>query len=997
MSGDIRSYFSKSPRGQISNNDVKPSKVKKRAVISSDDDDDVQIIHSTISGIPAKKIPKKQILSGSEDKSKKKSSPSEKKKKESDVKAVDIRTMLGKTPVKRVNAPKKATLPDTKNKKSDLEFDDDADFEESLIALDIEEIEANHKKTVNENNAVGKRKKNSNSDDDVTSKKPKIQQNTSDDDSDQTAHNSRKKNSSPKKASKVSEKNTSKAVKLPNEKEVHSKKPTSNIEINHEEKKPKKKASEEEAEYLEEGVMRKKEASVRYQAYLARGGARNPGSKSIPDGASNCLAGLSFVLTGVFESLEREEASDLIKKYGGRVVTGLSKKINYMVVGEEAGQAKLAKATSLQIKQISEDELLDLIRSKPAGNSHDIILPKEKKDKSPSESSKIMKEKSSPVSPARKSPVLPSNIIVKEPQEGSKAESIDNSKYFGDAKALVEKYRPTKMKQIIGQQGESSNVKKLYNWLSNWHKNRSSNVKHTKPSLYAKNDTGAYFRACLLSGPPGVGKTTSVQVVCSELGFDLLEFNASDTRNKKLLKDQVSGLLSNTTMKGYATGDTKDKSTTTKHILLMDEVDGMAGNEDRGGLQELIALIKSTDIPIVCICNDRNNPKMRTLANYVYDLRYQKPRIEQIRGAMKSLCCKEDIKISTEDLDRLIQATNQDVRQVINHLAMLIGDNCVRENHLDKSSKLNKDLKLGPWEVVRKVFSADEHKSMTIHDKSDLFFHDYNIAGLFVQENYLSVNPKAPKTELLDRVAASADSLSLGDQVERAIRSQMAWSLLPTQACYSSVIPGTLMSGHITGQINFPTWLGRNSRRNKFDRLLQEITAHTRLVTGASKEAINMDYLKSMRDAITRPLVVEGAEGVEDSLKIMNHYHLLREDLDSLIEVSLWPGNRDPMQSVESKVKAAFTRNYNKHSAPVPFVVKSTVSKKRGQTAPDDGFVDDDDDDDSNDDESDEENNSLDVDKMVKAKKTAASNVTASTSKGQGKPRSTRGRGRGKS
>jgi hypothetical protein len=38
----------------------------------------------------------------------------------------------------------------------------------------------------------------------------------------------------------------------------------------------------------------------------------------------------------------------------------------------------------------------------------------------------------------------------------------------------------------------------------------------------------------------------------------------------------------------------------------MDEVDGMAGNEDRGGVAELIALIKTTRIPIICICNDRS-------------------------------------------------------------------------------------------------------------------------------------------------------------------------------------------------------------------------------------------------------------------------------------------------------------------------------------------------------------------------------------------------------
>ena len=63
----------------------------------------------------------------------------------------------------------------------------------------------------------------------------------------------------------------------------------------------------------------------------------------------------------------------------------------------------------------------------------------------------------------------------------------------------------------------------------------------------------------------------------------------------------------------------------------MDEVDGMAGNEDRGGVAELILLIKSSKIPVICMCNDRNHPKIRSLANHCFDLRFQRPRIEQIR------------------------------------------------------------------------------------------------------------------------------------------------------------------------------------------------------------------------------------------------------------------------------------------------------------------------------------------------------------------------------
>ena len=64
-------------------------------------------------------------------------------------------------------------------------------------------------------------------------------------------------------------------------------------------------------------------------------------------GAENCLDGLTFVITGVLESLEREEATDIIKKYGGKVTTNVSGKTSYIVVGEEAGESKLAKVRSI--------------------------------------------------------------------------------------------------------------------------------------------------------------------------------------------------------------------------------------------------------------------------------------------------------------------------------------------------------------------------------------------------------------------------------------------------------------------------------------------------------------------------------------------------------------------------------------------------------------------------------------------------------------------------
>lgn len=297
-------------------------------------------------------------------------------------------------------------------------------------------------------------------------------------------------------------------------------------------------------------------------------------------------------------------------------------------------------------------------------------------------------------------------------------------------------------------------VCRLTNWLTKWYVNQNGSKKAARPNPWAKNDDGAFFKAALLSGPPGVGKTTTATLVSRELGFDVVEFNASDTRSKRLLKEEVSELLSNKSLYGYFRG-TKD-AVTVKHVLLMDEVDGMAGNEDRGGMQELIALIRDSSVPVICMCNDRNHQKMRSLVNHCYDLRFARPQLGQIKGAMMSICFKESVKLAPGVLDEIIAATNNDIRQTLNHLTLMSASDEAaavlrstqpegQPNPPQGQQTAKKDMKLGPWEVVRKVFSSEEHQKMSLADKADLFFHDYSLGPLFVQQNYLQVVPRVPK------------------------------------------------------------------------------------------------------------------------------------------------------------------------------------------------------------------------------------------------------------
>uniref|UniRef100_A0A8C9MRB9 Replication factor C subunit 1 n=1 Tax=Serinus canaria TaxID=9135 RepID=A0A8C9MRB9_SERCA len=682
-----------------------------------------------------------------------------------------------------------------------------------------------------------------------------------------------------------------------------------------------------------------------YRSFLNREGPKALGSKEIPQGAENCLEGLTFVITGVLECIERDEAKSLIERYGGKVTGNVSKKTNYLVMGRDCGQSKCEKASTLGTKIIDEDGLFDLIRTMPGKKSKYELAAEteakkvESKPKKTPEKAEAGKRKFSPYKREannkkyKSSPEKGETIrSVKKETTGSLVSEVNED---GTERLLwVDKYKPVSLKAIIGQQGEQSCANKLLRWLRNWHKNNLEDGQGTaKPSKSGSKDDGTGFKAALLSGPPGVGKTTTAALVCKELGYSYVELNASDTRSKNSLKEIVAESLNNTSIKDFCSG--ASSSVSEKHVLIMDEVDGMAGNEDRGGIQELIALIRHTKVPIICMCNDRNHPKMRSLVHYCLDLRFQRPRLEQIKGAMMSIAFKEGLKIPPPAMQEIILAANQDIRQVLHNLNMW----CAKDKSLTydeaktDASRAKKDIKLGPFDVVRKVFATGEEAArMSLIDKSDLFFHDYSLAPLFVQENYVHVKPAAAGGNLkkhLVLLSKAADSICDGDIVDRQIRSKQNWNLLPTQAIYASVLPGELMRGYMSQFPVFPSWLGKFSSTGKHDRIIQELAMHMSLRTQTCKRTVNMEYLSYLRDALVQPLRDFGADGVQQAITFMDSYCLMKEDVENIMEISTWGGKPSPFSKLDPKVKAAFTRAYNKEAHLTPYSLSAVKASKR--------------------------------------------------------------------
>ena len=107
--------------------------------------------------------------------------------------------------------------------------------------------------------------------------------------------------------------------------------------------------------------------------------------------------------------------------------------------------------------------------------------------------------------------------------------------------------------------------------------------------------------------------------------------------------------------------------------LIMDEVDGMSSG-DRGGMQELIKIIQSTQIPIVCCCNDDAHQKVRALKKYCLCVPFQRPQPQTVMERIINVAKKEGMDLVPEACRQLFEGCNGDLRQMITNLQMWKND-----------------------------------------------------------------------------------------------------------------------------------------------------------------------------------------------------------------------------------------------------------------------------------------------------------------------------------
>lgn len=293
----------------------------------------------------------------------------------------------------------------------------------------------------------------------------------------------------------------------------------------------------------------------------------------------------------------------------------------------------------------------------------------------------------------------------------------------------TEKHKPRKLNEIVGQREAKVYV---LDFIKNFRKQKK--------------------KALLFYGPAGCGKTCFVYALTSELGFELVELNASDFRNKQQIHNIIGEAIAQQSL------FSKSK------LILVDELEGISGTKDRGGLQELMRLIETTSWPILLVTNDASQEKLRHLRSKVQLVKFKPLDKAEIFGLLQKICKKEKLSITKEAFEVLAGIARGDARAAINDLQTLaMGKEITRKDVTTLSLR---------------------EKAESIHDALNLIFTTKQALGAFdnvdadMGDIFLWLDENLPLAYKSSELPEAYDILSKADTLRGRIRRQQHWRFL---------------------------------------------------------------------------------------------------------------------------------------------------------------------------------------------------------------------------
>jgi replication factor C large subunit len=294
------------------------------------------------------------------------------------------------------------------------------------------------------------------------------------------------------------------------------------------------------------------------------------------------------------------------------------------------------------------------------------------------------------------------------------------------------KYGPKNLKEFVNQKEA---VEIFLKWIKNW-----------KPGE----------KVLMFYGPPGTGKTALIEAYAKEKNLDFIEMNASDYRSANQIREVLGQSMRQKSLFGRG------------KIFLLDEIDGIAGAEDKGGVAEIIKIIEESAFPLIFTCNKPYDPKLRTLRNYCRLVEFKKIHVFDIEKRLKQICEKEGIEAEKEVLRELAKRAEGDLRAAINDLETIAkGKEKIRLEDLKVLG--NRDVEASIFDALKTIFKTKSALAAKISisnvdkDPEEIFWWI---------ENNISREYEKP-----EEIAKAFEILSKADLFKQRIVRRQDWSL----------------------------------------------------------------------------------------------------------------------------------------------------------------------------------------------------------------------------
>ncbi|MEK6827903.1 MAG: replication factor C large subunit [Nanoarchaeota archaeon] len=291
---------------------------------------------------------------------------------------------------------------------------------------------------------------------------------------------------------------------------------------------------------------------------------------------------------------------------------------------------------------------------------------------------------------------------------------------------LIHKHIPKTTKEIFGQDDV---IDKLKKFITNFQKEKKNSA--------------------LIYGSSGTGKTSSVYAIANELGYEVIEVNASDFRNAEQINQKVGNAIKQQSL--FAKGK----------IMLVDEIDGLSGHEDRGGIQAITKLIGDSSYPIILTATNPFDNKFSSLRSKSNLIEFKQLDYLSIFNILKKICENEKIKYDEEILKAFSRRAGGDARAAINDLQTLTQEKKeLSKESLEELADRNKTDNI--MTALNKIFKTTDLKIAV--SAFDNVKEDLDEQLLWIDENLPKEYTKP------EELAKAYEMLSKADVFKRRIR-----------------------------------------------------------------------------------------------------------------------------------------------------------------------------------------------------------------------------------